>query len=130
MKNRPVRFTVARDGSGDFRTIQEAIDAVPHEHDGQAVIFVRNGSYPEKLYVGRGRLTVLGEHRDSTRIVYAELRSAWRQSHGESDRGSAVVNLDSSVADVVFANLTIHNNYGSLYGSHDHQFAIRGGGNA
>jgi pectinesterase len=124
----PVTFTVAHDGSGDFRTIQEAIDAVRPDHTGQAFIFVKSGLYPEKLHIRCSRLTILGQHRDSTRIVYAELRSAWRQRNGDSDGGSAVVNLDSSVTDIVLANLTVYNNYGSLHGSHDHQFAIRGGG--
>jgi pectinesterase len=121
-------LTVALDGSGDFRTIQEAVDAVPPDHAGQALIVVRNGLYPEKLHIRCSRVTILGHNRDSTRIVHAELRSAWRLHHGDSDWGSAVVNLDSSVTDIVLANLTVYNNYGSLHGSHDHQFAIRGGG--
>ena len=36
------------------------------------------------------------------------------------------MNIDSSAHDVTIANLTIYNNYGSLFGDHDHQFAIRG----
>jgi len=124
----PVRITVSADGTGDFTSVQAAIDAVPADHAGQALIFVKKGLYREKITISRSRLTLLGEDRDSTRIVYAELRSAWRKQHGDDDRGSAVVNLDSTVADIVLANLTVINNYGSLYGSHDHQFAIRGGG--
>ena len=69
---------------------------------------------------------MIGENRDSTQIVYAELRSNWRASHPD-DYGSAVVNIKNDVSDLTFISLTIHNNYGGIYGNNDHQFAIRGG---
>ena len=117
---------VAQDGSGDFTTIQAALDAVPA--GATAVIFIRKGVYREKLFLTKSFVTLLGENRDSTRIVYAELRKSWNAAHRGSDRGSATVNIDSSARDITFANLTISNNYGSVYGNHDHQFALLGFG--
>jgi pectinesterase len=70
----------------------------------------------------------VGEDRDSTKIVFAELRENWTNIHKGSDWGSAVINIDSLSTDITLANLTIYNNYGSLYGTSKHQFAIRGGG--
>jgi pectinesterase len=77
---------------------------------------------------------LVGENRDSTIIVYAELRSNWTKARDnrpdgsldDEDWGSAVINIGDGVTDVTIANLTIHNNYGSLYGSQAHQFTIRG----
>jgi len=120
------KIIVAQDGSGTYRTIQEAINAVPPNNTEHVLIFVKKGTYNEKLFITTSHLSLVGEDRDSTRIVYAELRSNWVKAHGGNDWGSAVVNIGDGVTDLVLANLTVYNNYGSLYGSHDHQFAIRG----
>ena len=120
---------VAARGGGDFTTIQEALDAVPNEHEKAVVILIRNGLYAEKLFIRKSRIALVGEDRDSTRIVAAVLRQEWNQAHGGSDWGSAVVNIDTGTSDVTLANLTVLNNHGALYGTHrKHQFAVRGAG--
>lgn len=119
---------VAQDGSGSFTSIQEAINAAPVKTDGQYIILIKKGIYKEKLFIEKNFITLLGEDKDSTQIIYAELRSNWKKDHPGNDWGSAVVNVGNKVTDLIIANLTIYNNYGSLYGNNDHQFAIRGGG--
>ncbi len=84
--------------------------------------------YHEKLFIEKSFVTLVGEDQDSTLIVYAELRENWNKSRNGSDWGAAVVNIDSLATDITLANLTVHNNYGSLYHTSRHQFAIRGGG--
>ena len=37
--------TVAQDGSGDFTTVQAAIDAVPRHRPGRTTILIRAGTY-------------------------------------------------------------------------------------
>ena len=52
-------FVVAQDGSGDFFTIQEAIDAVPdYRKEGRTTILVRKGVYAEKLVVPPSKINV------------------------------------------------------------------------
>jgi len=119
---------VAQDGSGQFRSIQDALNSVPSNNMKTVTILVKNGIYREKLLVRNSRIAIVGENRDSTRIVYAELREQWRKSHNNSDWGSAVINIDSTVTDFTIANLTVYNNYGSLYGSREHQYALWGTG--
>jgi pectinesterase len=121
-------LVVAGDGSGDFATIQSALDAVPAGNRSNVTVFIRRGIYAEKVYITKSHVTLLGEHRDSTRIVFAELRENWNRDHEGSDRGSGVVNIDTGVTDITIANLTVYNNYGALHGSTKHQFAIRGAG--
>ena len=117
---------VAQDGSGDFRTIQQALDAVPKNNAVNTIILVRNGVYREKLFIAASHLSIVGEDRDATRIEYAELRKIWRETH-PNDYGAAVINIADDVTDLVLANLTVRNDYGSLHDEHDHQFAIRSG---
>jgi pectinesterase len=129
-----VTLVVDQNGRGDFRSIQEAIDAVPKDNRQQVVILIKRGTYREKLFITRSFLSLVGEDRDSTRIVHAELRSNWTKARdnrpdgqqGEADWGSGVINIGGNVSDILLGNLTVHNNYGSLYGNHDHQFAVRG----
>lgn len=120
-------IVVAQDGTGDFRTIQAALDSVSRENTAWRYILIKNGTYHEKLYVTVSHVAIVGEDRDRTRIVYSELRKSWRKEHSD-DWGAAVVNIGDNVSDLVLANLTVHNNYGSLHGDDDHQFAIRSGG--
>jgi unsaturated rhamnogalacturonyl hydrolase len=118
-------LVVAQDGSGDFRTIQEAVDAIPNDNEDNRIILIRNGTYNEKVMLAKSYLSLVGEDREKTRIEYAELRKNWRATHPD-DWGAAVINIGNGATDITIANLTVHNNYGSLHGDHDHQFAIRG----
>ena len=40
----PYDFVVANDGSGDFRLVQEAINAVPQLRKNRTYIFIKNGT--------------------------------------------------------------------------------------
>jgi pectinesterase len=64
-------FRVAADGSGDFKTIQEAINAVRDLSQKQVKIFIKNGVYREKLVIPswKTNISLVGEHRDSTLIT-------------------------------------------------------------
>ena len=122
------QIIVAADGSGSFRTIQEALNSIPGNNASPVIILIKKGTYNEKVFIEKSFTTLVGEDRDSTRIIYAELRENWTKAHNGNDWGSGVVNIDSAATDIVLANLTIHNNYGSLYHTAAHQFAIRGNG--
>ncbi|MDI1247606.1 MAG: pectinesterase family protein [Lacunisphaera sp.] len=67
--------TVAADGTGQYTSLQEAISAAPMKTDPATprwVIFVKAGTYRERIYVQRerGNIHVLGEDRDKTVVVY------------------------------------------------------------
>lgn len=120
---------VAVNGQGDYRSIQEAIDSVPAGNVEPVIILVRNGEYNEKVFIQKSHITLVGENRDSTRIVLDVLREEWHKQSNGSDWGAGVVNIDTGVTDITFANLTIYNNYGWKHGVFNkHQFAIRGAG--
>lgn len=119
-------LVVAHEGEADFRTIQDALDALPREAPRYRIILLRNGTYREKIFITKSKVALVGEDRDRTRLVFSQLRSEWRKTHPD-DWGAAVVNVGDGVENLVLANLTIHNDYGSGGKSHDHQFAVRSG---
>src|SRR5579871_6744936 len=67
----PTSFTVAQDGSGNFRTIQEAINAVRDLSQQRVTIYIHNGVYHEKLVIPSWKtmIALVGESRDSTIIT-------------------------------------------------------------
>ncbi len=63
---------VATDGSGDYRTVQAAMDEVPAGNSDPVLIRVMNGVYREVVTVDARKpfITLQGENKDSTIIVY------------------------------------------------------------
>ena len=68
----PSDFVVASDGSGNFTSIQKAIDACKAFPDHRIVIFVKNGTYKEKLVIPscNTQLLIVGESVEKTIITY------------------------------------------------------------
>ena len=65
------RLVVAADGSGDFATVQGAVDFVPANPAQRVTLFIRRGVYAEIVYFdGKSNLTFLGEDCDQTIIGY------------------------------------------------------------
>lgn len=126
-----MEVVVSKDGSGDYTSIQEAIDAAPEKGTAPFVIYIKKGIYDEKLFIEKNYISLVGEDRDSTVIRTAELRRIWRESH-DSDWGAAAINIKSGVEDLTLANLTVLNNFAEVNpdvnNPNDHTFAIRGGG--
>ncbi|KAF1876514.1 hypothetical protein Lal_00021228 [Lupinus albus] len=67
-------FTVAQDGSGTYRTITEAVEAVAsmgHNRPGRTVIYVKSGVYHEKVEIGKKlhNLMFVGDGIDKTIVT-------------------------------------------------------------
>ncbi|MHA6249330.1 pectinesterase family protein [Pontibacter sp. CAU 1760] len=70
----PSSFTVAQDGSADFKTIQEAVNAVRDLSQQQVTIHIQNGVYHEKLVIPSWKTNIylLGESQEGTIITNAD----------------------------------------------------------
>lgn len=60
-------ITVAKDGSGDFLSVQEAVNSIA---DVPETIFIKNGIYKERVEITKNNITLIGENVDSTIITY------------------------------------------------------------
>lgn len=66
------RLTVAADGTGDFNTVQGALDFVPDHSKKQITITVKNGLYQEIVYArNKDNVTLIGGGENTTRVRYA-----------------------------------------------------------
>ncbi|HYE54044.1 MAG TPA: pectinesterase family protein [Chitinophagaceae bacterium] len=65
-------ITVAQDGSGDYKTVQEAFDKVPLNNRKSITIFVKPGIYKEKLHLDSTKdfVTLTGADKFSTILTY------------------------------------------------------------
>jgi pectinesterase len=65
-------FIVAQDGSGNFATVQAAIDACKSFPDQPVTIFIKKGIYKEKVKVPacNNHLIIIGENAENTIITY------------------------------------------------------------
>ena len=68
----PATFTVAQNGTGNFKTIQEAINAVRDLSQQTVQIFIKKGVYHEKLIIPswKTNISLIGEGSDNTIISY------------------------------------------------------------
>ena len=57
-------------GAPVYRTLGAALNGLPANGAQRATILIRNGRYREKLTIDRPRVTLVGEHRDSTVLTY------------------------------------------------------------
>lgn len=66
------RLVVAADGSGNYKTVQEAFNAVPYKNKKPVTIFVKRGVYKEKLLLDSTKsfVTLVGEDKFNTVLTY------------------------------------------------------------
>jgi pectinesterase len=107
----PVRLTVAADGSGEYRTIQEAVMAVRDFMQVPATIFIKNGTYKEKLLIPsqKTNITLLGESKEGVVITYGDY-SGDAEKH--STYSSATVRVQAN--DFTAENITFENSAGRV----------------
>lgn len=62
---------VAKDGSGNYKTVQEAVNAAPNNAQSRYVIYVKAGTYKEKVDIGKNKknLMLVGDGMDRTIIT-------------------------------------------------------------
>jgi hypothetical protein len=101
------RIVVAADGSGDFNTIQAAVDFVPDNPSQRITIFIKNGTYEEIVFFrNKSNLTFRGEDRDKVQIGYAN-NSAFNPPMPGPSRRCAFSAYDST--GIEFINFSVNN---------------------
>lgn len=61
---------VAKDGTGDYTTVQSAIDAVPENLKSPWLIFVKNGSYEEQVIIPQNKLLFILSDRIRNGLLF------------------------------------------------------------
>ncbi|MEW6653501.1 MAG: pectinesterase family protein, partial [Bacteroidota bacterium] len=98
-------ITVAQNGSGNYKTITEAVMSLPPFNYQRTVIYVKNGAYNEKIRIDQDYITLRGESRENTILHYSQLRNDWVAD--KDSIGAAVININGD--DFILENITVEN---------------------
>lgn len=106
-------YIVSKDGSGDFQSIQNAIDHCKSFPDENITIYIKNGTYNEKvkLHQWNTDIKIIGEDRDKTIITFDD-------NFDKIDRGrnstfhTSTFSIEAN--DTILENLTVKNNAGEV----------------
>lgn len=103
-------IVVARDGTGAYRTIQEAVEAVRAFMDYTVTIYIKDGLYKEKLVIPAWvkNVQLVGESTEGTIITYDD--------HANINKMGTFRTYTIKVEgnDITFKNLTVENNAAPL----------------
>jgi pectinesterase len=115
--NAQKEIVVAQDGTGKYKTVQDAFAAIPLHNKGPITIFIKNGIYKEKLHVDASKnfVTIIGEDKFKTILTYDD-------HTGKVTRNGDTINTRTSASFLVQAddftakNITIQNDAGFTAG--------------
>lgn len=107
-------FVVAQDGSGDFKTVQEAVNAVPDfRKNVRTTIFIKKGTYKEKLIIPACKINLSFIGEDGAVITYdsyARKLNRFGEQTGTSGSASCYIYAPDFYAE----NITFENTAGPV----------------
>lgn len=122
---------IAKDGSGDYKTVQAAIDAAPANRTSPWLILVKNGIYEELVRIPANKpyIYMIGQDKEKTVITFAincssgPADSGWEYNKGlfgQSDCAAVVVLSSNFYAE----NISFENKYGVAFQNGPQALAI------
>ena len=107
-------YVVAQDGSGDFFTVQEAINAVPDfRKDVRTTILIRKGTYKEKLIIPESKINISLIGEEGAVLTYdgfANKKNVFGENMGTSGSSSCYIYAPDFYAE----NITFENSSGPV----------------
>lgn len=117
-------------GSGDYATIQAAIDDISDETK-RTLIYVKPGTYKEKLCVWKNNVSLIGENADKVIIAWDECASTSKLQDAYKDiTGVKNVGTDASYTMLISGdnfygeNFTVRNDYDYAKGTEANKQAV------
>ena len=106
-------IVVAQDGSGTYRTVQAAVDAVPNQSEKLTIIRIKPGTYREKLVVPtlKTHIKLVGENAETTILAFDD-HTGDAAGHDTYSSHSVLVQANDFAAE----NLTFANTAGYTAG--------------
>lgn len=105
-------LVVAQDGTGEFKTVSEAVEVCRAFMEYTKVIYVKNGTYKEKVVIPSWltNIEIVGEDRDKTIITYADHANMPipGTTHNMGTFRTYTVKVEGT--NITFKNITIENN--------------------
>lgn len=112
----PDTLVVSRDGTGQFRNVAEAIEVCRAFMEYHKVIYVKKGTYKEKLVVPQWltNIEICGEDRDQTVITWDDHANIFLPEIGKGMGTFRTYTLKIQGSRITLKNITIENNSARL----------------
>ncbi|HVK47281.1 MAG TPA: pectinesterase family protein [Pseudobacter sp.] len=107
------KLVVAADGSGKYRTVQAALDAIPSNSKEKVTIYVKNGLYKERIVVDASKpnITLKGEDKQKTILTF-DNHAGTRLENGDTLNTWTCASFFLYADDFTAENITFENNAG------------------
>lgn len=111
------KFVVSQDGKGDFKTVQEAFDAVPSGNTTPITIFIKKGVYKERLILDTRKsfVSIVGEDKNSTVLTY-DNHAGLKLPNGDTINTWTSASFFIYASDFKAEHITFENNAGFTAG--------------
>ncbi|MDD6863629.1 MAG: pectinesterase family protein [Prevotella sp.] len=112
----PDTLVVARDGTGEFRNVDDAIEVCRAFMDYHKVIYVKKGVYKEKLIIPSWltNIEICGEDRDNTVITWDDHANIKTQERPNGIGTFRTYTLKIEGSHITLKNITVENNSARL----------------
>jgi pectinesterase len=109
------RIVVAQDGSGKYKTVQEAINAVPDMSAAVTEIYIKAGTYKERIVIPATKInvTLLGDDANNTILTWDDYASKL-DTAGKPLGTSRTASLYAMAAGFTAKNITFANSAGAV----------------
>jgi pectinesterase len=104
-------ITVAKDGSGNYTTVQAAFNAVPNNSSTRTIINIKNGTYKEVLTLAstKKNVSIIGQSATGVKLTYdnyaSKINPATGTAYGTSGSSSTFIRAEGFYAkNIVFEN--------------------------
>lgn len=111
-------------GSGDYTTIKAAIAAIPSNFEGKFVIYIKEGTYKEKLLLRQANVVLVGDGADKTIITWDDYQGLYNGSTESDERNRRSYTLRTEGKGTIIQDLTIENTHQNNTGSGDQAMAV------
>ncbi|MEY8352322.1 pectinesterase family protein [Lachnospiraceae bacterium 54-53] len=61
---------ISQDGTGDFKSVGEALESLPKDNTAQQILYIHKGFYKERITAAVPFVTLVGEHGETTVLSY------------------------------------------------------------
>lgn len=103
---------VSQDGAGDFKTLQDAVDALPNDNPIPCVIHIAPGVYRQKVVITKPNVIIVGENSQNTVLTYGD-GAKTKRPDGVTEMGTFLSYSVGIEADGFMAeNITFENSAG------------------
>ena len=111
------RITVAADGTGNFKTVQEAFNSLPTRNSKPVIIFIKKGVYKEKLSLDSTKrfVNLIGENKFNTILTYDD-HTGKISPQGDTINTHSSASFFMRANDFTATNITFQNDAGFTAG--------------